>query len=255
MVLTIDIGNSVIGLALFQHKRIVKTFSLETRKGEHYDQYYFSISNLLLHFDRQLSVQTALIASVVPALTPVISRVIENFFNIKPLVLEPGLKTGISLKVDHPIEVGADIVAVAAGAFTFGSGPFIIIDLGTANKYMYVDEKHIFHGVAISSGLTTSFKALISNADQLLNVAFALPKKVLGKNTRDSLSSGALYGLLSEVEGFVKLIQTEVGSNPQLLITGGNAEYIKDALPSIYTYEPNLVHYGLLSIVEKNHAK
>ena len=255
MTLTVDIGNSIIGLALFKDKKLIKTFSLETRKGEHYDQYFFTISNLLLHYDLKLSVEQAIVASVVPFLTPILARVVENLFNIKPLVLEQGIKSGISLKVDHPLEVGADIIACAAGAFAYGPGPFIIIDLGTANKYIYVDEHRTFHGVAISSGLTTSFAALINDADQLLSVPLSLPKKVLGKNTKDSLASGALYGLISEVEGFVHLIEHEVGRKAILILTGGNAEYIKDVIPSNYIYEPALVHYGLLAILERNHEK
>lgn len=255
MILTVDIGNSVIGLALFKDKELLKTFCLETRKGEHYDQYYFTISNLLLHYDIKLNVEQAIVASVVPFLTPIIVRVVENLFNIKPLVLGQGIKSGIKLNVDHPLEVGADIIAVAAGAFIFGTGPFIIIDLGTGNKYIYVDEKRVFHGVAISSGLMTSFAALIDGADQLLTVPLTFPKKVLGKNTKDSLASGALYGLLSEVEGFVDRIISEVDKDVTLLITGGNAEYIKEALPAHYVYEPNLVHYGLLTILERNNEK
>lgn len=254
MLLTIDIGNSVIGVALFKEKTLVKTFALETRKGEHYDQYYFTLSNLLLHYDMRLNVDRAIIASVVPSLTNILARVVINMFSITPLLLEPGVKTGVSLKVDHPIEVGADIVACAVGAFSFGSGPFIIVDLGTANKYIYVDEKRVFHGVAISSGLTTSFAALIKDADQLLQVPFYLPKSVLGKNTRDSLASGAMFGLLSEVHGMVARIQQEVAHETTIILTGGNSEFIKGELKS-FIYVPELVHYGLLTILEKNNEK
>lgn len=255
MKLTLDIGNSVIGVALFKDDTLIKTFSLETRKNEQYDHYFLTLSNLLSYFDKDLVVSKAMIGSVVPSLTIILKRVIENLFNAKVLVLEPGIKTGIVLKVDHPLEVGADIVACAAGAFNYGDGPFTIIDLGTANKYIYVDEKHVFHGVAISSGLKTSFDALIKDADQLLSVPFYLPNKVLGKNTKDALASGATYGLLGEIEGFVSRIETEVGRKTTVLLTGGNAEYIKNAVQKHYIYVPNLVHYGLMKILEKNDEK
>ncbi|MFA7449301.1 MAG: type III pantothenate kinase [Bacilli bacterium] len=252
MKLTVDIGNSVIGVALFKDNTIIKTFAFETRKNEQYDHYYLTLGNLLAHFDEHLVIKKAIIGSVVPSLTLILKRVLEALFATEVIVVEPGIKTGIVLKVDHPLEVGADIVACAAGAFKFGPGPFIIIDLGTANKYIYVDEKSVFHGVAISAGLKTSFDALISDADQLLSVPFFVPKNVIGKNTKDALASGALYGLLSEIEGFVSLIQKEVGQEPMILLTGGNAEYVKDIVQKDYKYEPALVHYGLLKIMEKN---
>lgn len=252
MILTLDIGNSVIGVGLFQNDTLIKTFSLETRKGEHYDHYLLTLSNLFDHFDTKLSVKKAIIGSVVPTLTPILKRVLKTLFTITPLVLEPGVKTGITLKVDHPLEVGADIVACASGAFDFGEGPFIVIDLGTANKYIYVDKKRVFHGVAISAGLRTSFEALIKDADQLLSVPFYLPKNVVGKNTKDALASGAMYGLLSEIEGFVRRIEDEVAHHTTILLTGGNAEYIKNDIPERYNYVPQLVHIGLMRILERN---
>lgn len=252
MKLTIDIGNSIIGVALFKDKSLVKTFSLETRKGEHYDHYYLTLSNMLLFYDKKINVVQAIIASVVPHLTKVLVEVIENIFSITPFLVEPGLKSGITLKVDHPIEVGADIVACAAGAFTFAEGPFIIVDLGTANKFIYVDKNRVFHGVVISAGLHTSFKALVENADQLLKVPFYFPKKILGKNTRDALASGAMYGLVSEIEGLVNYIENEVGVSTTLYLTGGNANLVKDHVNNRFNFEPNLVHFGLLNIMEKN---
>lgn len=255
MKLTLDIGNSVIGIAFFDNDTLIKHFAIETRKNEHYDYYALTLSNLFNHYDPNLSVSEAIIASVVPSLTAVLKRVLENLCDTKVLILEPGIKTGIVLKVDHPLEVGADIVACAAGAYRFGTGPFIIIDLGTANKYIYVDDKKVFHGVAISSGLRTSFDALVQDADQLLSVSFFLPPKVIGKNTKDALASGAMYGLLGEIEGLVARIKQEVGTNPSILLTGGNAEYIKNAVQNDYIYEPQLVHYGLLKIMEKNYEK
>lgn len=255
MTLTVDIGNSVIGVALFKDDEIIKTFSLETRKGEHYDHYFLTLNNLIQLYNPKLVVKNAMIGSVVPGLTLIMKQVIETLFGVTPLILEPGIKTGIVLKVDHPLEVGADIVACAAGAFKYGDGPFIIVDLGTANKYIYVDEKHVFHGVAISAGLKTAFTALIADADQLLSVPFYLPKHVLGKNTKDALASGATYGLIGEISGFIARIEQEVKREPILLLTGGNAVYIKDAIGTRYLYEPHLVHYGLLKILEKNYEK
>ncbi len=254
MNLTIDVGNSVIKLALFKEREVVKTFAFETRKSEHYDHYYLTISNLLFHYDRALEVKKAIISSVVPRLTSIISQVVFALFPVTPLIVGPGVKSGISLKVDNPIEVGADIVSTAAGAFYFGGGPFIIVDLGTANKYSYVDTNKVFHGVSISSGLATSFSALISGTDQLVQIPFYIPKKVIGKNTRDALASGALFGLIGEITGIVERMKEEVGTTPLVLLTGGNAEHVKEALGPDYLYVPHLAHYGLLLIMEKNYA-
>lgn len=255
MNLTIDIGNSVIGLALVADGEVVEAYSVETRKAEQLDFYLVTFKNLLGDYIKKDIVKGAIIASVVPRLTLMIKEAVTRLFNVTPLIVGPGVKNGLVLKVDYPLEVGADIVACGVGAYKFGSGPFIIIDLGTANKYIYVDDKRVFHGVAISAGLKVAFEGLVRNADQLLFVPFVMPNKVLGKNTKDALASGALNGLLSEMNGFVSLIKEEVGGNPKVLLTGGNALYIHDYIDKSFKYIPHLVHYGLNEILVKNYAK
>lgn len=253
MILTIDIGNTVIGIALCRDEEIFAVVNIETNKNKLYDEYAHDVLTLLKPHLQNESIKHAIIASVVPNLTSMFVELVTKLYQVTPLVVGVGVKTGLHLKVDNPSEVGADIVACAVGASSKYEGPVIVIDLGTANKYFYVDENKTFHGVAISVGLVTGFKALVLNASQLLNAPLEAPRKVLGTNTRDSLSSGAIYGLISEIYGFVKLIQEETKIKSRVVLTGGNANPVVKLLDqNITNHEPNLVHIGLLSILRRN---
>lgn len=260
MYLTVDIGNSVISIALFNAGEIVDVFNRETPKAlkETAQANFDTVRPIINEFKKQYAHSTfkkVLISSVVPKLNYPMSFVIKEILGVNAEIVLPNPKTSVRLDVDVPESVGSDIVACAVGAYKFGKGPFIVIDLGTANKYFYVDDKHVFHGVAISPGVEVSFKGLVKNAAQLFNVRLTLPAKVLGKNTPDSLNSGLLYGLLGEMNGFINLIKKEVGDNPIVLLTGGNARYIKGAVDESVNYVPYLVHYGLYDMLVNGNEK
>lgn len=260
MILTVDIGNSIISFALFKDGEIIRVNNFSTPKdllGTAQENFQF-VRPIIDEFKKDnkgITIEKALISSVVPKLNYPMSFLLEEAFNFKPNILLPNPKTCVKLDVDIPESVGSDIVACAVGATKFGRGPYLVIDLGTANKYFYIDDKCVFHGVAISPGVEVSFKGLVKNAAQLYDVELRLPPKVLGRNTPDSLTSGLLYGLLGEMNGFIDLIKEEVGGNPKVLLTGGNAFYIKDAVSRIIKYVPNLVHYGLYGILVNSNEK
>ncbi|OQC11380.1 MAG: Type III pantothenate kinase [Tenericutes bacterium ADurb.Bin087] len=261
MQLTVDIGNSVISIALFADDKIVDVYATNTPKELHDNAPdNFAVVRPIIaafkdHFKDVQHYEKAIISSVVPKLNYPMAYVIKAELGVEPQLIFPNHKTSVTLDVERPETVGTDIIACAVGAYKFGEGPFIVIDLGTANKYFYVDDKHVFHGVAISPGVEVSLKGLVNNAAQLFDVPITLPAKVLGRNTIDALNSGLLYGLLSEMNGFIELIKNEVGGNPKVLLTGGNATHIKEVVPLTIKYVPFLVHYGLYDILVKSDEK
>lgn len=260
MKVTIDIGNTTIATGFFEGEELKKVLTIDTNSRRTYDQYLSDFKRLLDDENfRNITVEEAIIASVVPIETNKIARVVKTIFGLEPLILGPGLKTGLALKVDNPNEVGADLVAVGVGALFFYEAPFLIVDLGTVNKFIYIDEKKQFVGVSFTPGIMMSKDALDRNTALLMQVAVERPQKVIGKNTKDALNSGLVYGTIGQIKGLVSLINQEVNKDLKVIITGGNAPFVKDTLVGEdmkhYFYNEYLIHYGLHQIINKNLRK
>lgn len=257
MKITVDIGNTTIAFGFFEQHELKKVVMIDTESRRTFDQYRMDVTNLLAHEQlMNIQVEEAIISSVVPIETNKISRLIKSLFGIEPLIVGPGIKTGLPLKVDNPNEVGADLVSVSVGALSFYTAPFLIVDLGTVNKYIYVDEKKQFAGVSFTAGVMMSKDALDKNTALLMQVSLEKPKKIIGKNTKDSLNSGLIYGTIAEIKGMVDLIKAEVQRDFPIIVTGGNASYISDDLEKDahhhFIYNHYLIHYGLNEIISKN---
>lgn len=257
MNLTIDIGNTTIALGFFDKEELVNVLTLDTNIRRTYDQYLSDIKRLIE--DKSLAnitLEHAIISSVVPIETNKIARIVKTLFGVEPFVLGPGLKTGLALKVDNPNEVGADLVAVSVGALKFYEAPFLVVDLGTVNKYIYIDEKKQFSGVSFTPGIMMSKDALDRNTALLMQVAVDAPSYILGKNTKDALNSGLVFGTIAQIKGLVELIKKEVKEDFDVIITGGNAIYVKDSLlnedTKHFIYNERLIHHGLLQVIKKN---
>lgn len=252
MILTIDIGNTFICLALSKDGQILERKELNTRRNATFLHYAKAVrSNLKLRYDK-LAVQKVVIASVVPSLTAKFVRIAKRLFKVTPHVLNVTSTLNMTLEVDDPSEVGADIIAAAVAIKAKKIYPSIVVDLGTANKYIYINEKGNFAGVVISGGLMLSFNALTKNAEKLRGITLEAPNKVLGKNTIDALSSGLFYRTQAEIKSFVSLIEKEVDKKCQVVITGGSVPLIKKMLPKSYTINEHLIHEGLLVISRLN---
>lgn len=194
--------------------------------------------------------QKCIISSVVAPLTDIFVFIIKSNVGINPYVLGPGLKSGIVLRIDNPKEVGADLVADSLGAsFRYG-GDVFIADLGTANKYIYLDKDGAFAGLSIAPGLRLSLNALVKGASALTNIAIRKPASPIGKNTIDCMNSGIVNGTIYEIEGFASSFEKEVGHPLKKILTGGNAIYVKDSLPS-FEYDETLLLDGLNHLLEK----
>ncbi|TVP86380.1 MAG: type III pantothenate kinase [Acholeplasmataceae bacterium] len=246
MILLFDVGNTNINIGLAKDHVIIESYRLNTETNKTADEYYVAIRSL---FDVK-EVTAVAIASVVPRVTEKLVEICQRFFKVVPLIVGPGIKTGVNIKTDHPKEVGADLICGAVGVEDAGT-PMLIVDLGTANKYIYVKDRHIL-GVVITPGVDISIKALVGNTALLPDIDIDVPKKVLGTNTITCMQSGVTYGVAAQVDGLVERIRKEVDIPFDVILTGGLAPIIAPLCSTPLTLEPELVLNGLLRIYHKN---
>jgi type III pantothenate kinase len=241
--LLIDIGNTNIHFCLVDNNNFINQFSFSTKPNDLFDEY-------LILINKKIDIKEldyVILSSVVPKLTSEFLK-FRDSLNIKLINVEKGIKTGIFLKTDNPNEVGADIICCSAGLTSLEKT--IVVDLGTANKYIYV-ENNTLKGALFTPGLRTSFNSLINNTALLTDIVFTKPKSVLGKNTIDCLNNGIIYSVVSEIEGIIKRIEDNIGKC-SVILTGGNYQYLYDLLNIKYTYNKDLIFNGLLEIYKKN---
>lgn len=248
MILLVDIGNSNIVFGLTNDKvNIEKTFRLKSFTDKTSDEYYILFNNIV----SVKEIEGVIISSVVPIITSSLKKMFETYYNVSPLILGPGIKTGVKLKVDDPKSVGADIICDCAGAMKYAQ-ECIIIDLGTATKYIYV-KNNTFLGLSISPGVAISMRALVSSAALLPNIELVSPKTVLGTNTITCMQSGIIYGAASEVDGMIDRIKEEIrSSNVNVLATGGLSKLIAPLCKNDMLVVEDLTLDGLLQIYLKN---
>ncbi len=251
MLLALDIGNTLTDLGVFDGDQLKKTFKFKSNIDRSYDEYRVLFLQYLKEEATSFSFSRVIISSVVPSLTRVWERLCKEVLHLRPLLLGAGLKTGLRISTENPIEVGSDLVADSVGAsYLFGHDLFIA-DLGTANKYIYIDQTGAFAGCAIAPGLTLSLNALVKGTASLPEVSGLITKKVIGRNTSDSMNSGILNGTVYEIQGFHRSFEKEIGRPLQPILTGGNASFVKDLLPEFH-YEEWLLLLGLKEIDKKN---
>ena len=253
MILAIDIGNSNIVLGAIKDGNIKFISRLETSHNRLEDEYATYILGILqLYGVDKNDFEGAIISSVVPPLSAVLSHATEKLIGKTPLILGPGVKTGLNIKTDNPSQLGSDIVANNVAALSIYGGPVIVIDMGTATTISVSDESNTFIGCAIMPGITTSLNALTKKAALLQEISFEAPKSVIGTNTPDCMRSGVILGAASMVDGMVERFLSEFGKKAKVIATGGHAKYIVPHCKSEITYDPNLLLTGLYTIYKKN---
>jgi len=254
MLLAINVGSTESVLGVFERTELGWTWRMATRRERTADELALLYGGFLeqrgLSFSRQIT--GVVMASVVPDQTAALREMVRRYFHFSPVVVEPGVKTGVAVLTDNPKEVGADRIVNALGAFSKYGGPAIAVDLGTATTYDVVSEAGEFLGGAIAPGLQVSAGGLFAATARLPRVEISQPRSVIGKNTIESLQSGLLYGTAAEVDGMVERIQKELGGNATVVATGGLAALIVPFCHSIDHHEPWLTLEGLRLIYEKN---
>jgi type III pantothenate kinase len=253
MLIVFDIGNTAIGLGLFQGKKLLTDWKIKSDREKTTDEYGIFFCNLLNH--KKLSPQKikgAIISSVVPPLTPIIQTACEKFFRVKPLVVGPGIKTGVPILYENPAEVGSDRIVVACAAYEKYGGPCLVVDFGTATTFDAISEKGEYIGGAIAPGIQISAEALYLRTAKLPRIEVKKPRSAIGRTTVSSMQSGLYFGYIGLVSNIIAEISKELRTRPRVISTGGFAEMIAAEIPAIEFYEPNLVLEGLRLVYEKN---
>lgn len=255
MLIVFDIGNTTTSFGLFRGKKLLADWKIKSDREKTADEYGITVSNLLSHshFGDQ-KIKGAIISSVVPPLTPIIQSACEKFFNIKPMVVGPGIKTGIPILYENPAEVGSDRIVMACAAHEKYGGACLVVDFGTATTFDVISEKGEYLGGAIAPGIQISAEALYLRTARLPRIEVRKPKSVIGRSTVASMQSGLYFGYIGLVRNIISQIAAELSTRPRVVVTGGLAGLVVGEIPEIDFQEPNLVLEGLRLIYQKNRA-
>ena len=253
MLLAIDIGNTNVTLGLFEEDLLKGTARLATDPRKTADEYAIDIKDVLaLHGEDISFVEDCIISSVVPAVGAAISQAVSMLCHTVPLMLGPGVKTGLNIKIDNPAQLGADLAAGAVGALAEYTMPCIIIDMGTATTISVLDRNGAFLGGVIGAGVRMTIKALAEGTAALPAIGISTPKSVIGKNTVDCMQSGIVLGTAAMLDGLIDRIEDELGEAATVVATGGLSKEIIALCKNDIIYNENLLLDGLRLIYEKN---
>ena len=254
MILAFDIGNTNIVIGGIEEEKITFLTRIATNLNETEAEYAVMIKSLLeLYGVKKGSVEGSILSSVVPPLNNIIIRVIELLTGKPPLVVGPGLKTGLNILSGDPRELGADLVVAAVAAMQKHPGEnLIILDMGTATTFSAVDKNGGFRGVIIYPGVMVSFDALASRTAQLPRISFDEPKQVLGTTTVDSMQSGLIYGNAAMLDGLIDRVEDEMGEPCTVIATGGLSGKIVPHCRRKIILDEDLLLDGLRILYEKN---
>lgn len=254
MLLTIDIGNTNIKYGVFDGENLVASYRVSSRLTRTADEYGSVLINLLATVDiKKADITGVILSSVIPSLNYTICHMCEYFFGITPLLVGPGIKTGINIKADNPREVGADIIVNSVSAFTKYGGPLVVIDFGTATTFDIISQNGTLLGVVIAPGIKSSLESLTNNTAQLPTIELDAPKSVIGKTTKTSMQAGVIFGFAGLVDNIVSKIKNELNLEEiKVIATGGLGELIAGEVKSITTVDRTLTLQGLKIIYELN---
>ena len=253
MILAIDIGNTNITLGGYQSGELQFVSRLATDSNIPADQYAVQIKGIVELYDKSKEdIEDAIICSVVPTVGNAVFRAIKKLTGNVPLMLGPGIKTGLNIKIDNPAQLGADLAAGAVGALGVYPLPCVVIDMGTATTISVLDKDGALVGGAIAAGIRSTLDALSSKTAQLPDIHPEAPASVIGKNTIDSMKSGLIIGAAAMLDGMIDRIEDEIGSVASVVATGGLAETVVVNCRREITLNENLLLDGLYKIYQKN---
>lgn len=254
MILVFDVGNTNIVVGVYRDDILLKSWRLSTDRNKTSDEYGI-LTKQCFEYDKIDSddIEAVVISSVVPNVMQSLEDMSRKYFEMDPLVVGPGMKTGINIKYDNPKEVGADRIVNAIGGYNKYGGPLVIVDFGTATTFCAIDKDGNYLGGAIAPGINISTEALFTHASKLPKVELVKPKSVICKNTVTSMQSGIIYGQVGMVDYMVKKIKDEMGGEvKEVIATGGLSALIASESEEITKVDKLITLEGLRIIYEIN---
>jgi type III pantothenate kinase len=257
MLLAIDVGNTNIVLGVFDGESLVQSWRLQTLRERTSDELGLLVDGLFAHSRlERVQVHGVILGSVVPPLTGTIRTMVERYFGITAVVIEPGVDTGMPILYDNPSEVGADRIVNGVGAWErfgkAGGRPMIVVDFGTATTFDAISARGEYLGGAICPGVQISADALFQRAARLPRIDVRKPSRIVGRTTVGAMESGLFWGYVGMVEGLVKRMDEELGGNAICVATGGLADVIAPETTLIQHVDPDLTLHGLRLVWERN---
>lgn len=254
MLLAVDIGNTNTVLGLFNGEQLIQEWRIRTEVNATEDEYGITIRNLFAARSLALEeVADIIISCVVPPVLNAVERFCRKYFKLTPLVVGPGIRTGMPIFYDNPKEVGADRIVNAVAAYEVYKTAIIVVDFGTATTFDYISDKGEYMGGVISPGIMISCEALFQKASKLPRVEiFARPPSIIAKNTISSMNAGIVYGYSGLVEGIITRMRKEVRNEAKVIATGGLAQLIAGECSVIDVVDEHLTLRGLRIIFERN---
>lgn len=253
MILAIDVGNTNIVLGCIDQDKIYFIARLATNHDKTEEQYAVELKNIIeLHEFDVNSIDGSIISSVVPPLTNIMKVATAIITKKEPMIVGPGIKTGLNIRIDNPAQLGSDLAVGAVASLAQYPKPTIIFDLGTSTTTSVIDENGVFLGGTIIPGINISLEALWSRTSQLPRISLESPKQVIGRNTIDSMNSGILHGNASMLDGMIERIEEELGQSATAIATGGLAKLVLPFCKRSVIYDPDLMLKGLYLIYKKN---
>ncbi len=254
VLLAVDVGNAQTVIGVFDGDDLIEHWRISTETARTADELALAFDGLLSFCDLSFSrnVHGVVICSVVPLVTERLREMTNRYFHFAPVVVRPGTRTGVAIRMENPREVGADRLVNALAAFDQYGGPGIVVDFGTATSFDVYDKVGAFTGGAIAPGIRTSMEALSAHGAQLGTVELLAPRHTIGRNTVEAMQSGAVYGFAGQVDRIVEEMSAELDATPVVIGTGGLAGDVVRACRSIDHHDPWLTLKGLRIVWDRN---
>lgn len=257
MILVLDTGNTHIVLGVYKDGKedavLAQHWRVSTDRDKTEDEYGMIFLSLLRNAGLDAKdITGAIIASVVPPLTPILEKTVQKYMGRDPVVVGPGTKTGVNVRYENPKEVGPDRIAHAVAAVKKFGAPAIVIDFGTATTLDAISKEGDYLGGAIAPGVLTGLDGLLAKAARLPKIELVKPGAAIGKTTVQSMQSGIIYGFAGLADGLIRRVAKEIGGNPHVIATGGLARMVAAESETIQRVEPFLVLDGLYHIYQRN---